>query len=286
MKVKKKKDNIKKSRKHKKLKPIGIVIILICVCGLGLGLFNILKWNADNKSIDKQIEELDKYINVEEIPGDHDDAEPVNPPKEGTTVESDYYKYLKLPLISVDFSELLAKNQDTVGFIKVNGTNINYPIVQASDNDYYLTHAFDKSNNGAGWIFLDYRNDINNLQDNTIVYGHGRTNITMFGSLKNIFKSSWYEDTENYVVNLSTPEYNTLWQVVSIYSVPTETYYLTSSFGTTESKQKFLDTIVGRSIYNFNTSVNTNDKILTLSTCLNDNEKVVLHAKLIKQQVR
>ncbi len=283
---KKKKDPLKKEKKHRKIKPLGLVIILICICGLGLGIFNILKWNSDNKELDKQIEEFEKMNIIEEIPGDDDHAEAINPPKEGTTEESDYYKYLKLPLISVDFSELLTKNSDTVGWLHVNGTNINYPIVQTSDNDYYLTHAFNKTSNGAGWIFLDYRNDINNLQDNTIVYGHGRTNITMFGSLKNIFKSSWYEDTENYVVNLSTPEYNTLWQVVSIYSIPTETYYLTSSFGSTESKQKFLDTIVGRSIYNFNASVNTNDKILTLSTCLNDNEKVVLHAKLIKQQAR
>ena len=266
----------------RKIKPIGIVIIVVSVIALIIGLVNIFSWSKDNKSIDKQIKEIESIINIEETTNNE---EIVNPPANASE-ESDYYKYLKLPLISVDFTELVNKNKDTVGFIKVNGTNINYPIVQASDNDYYLTHAFDKTSNGAGWIFLDYRNDINNLQDNTIVYGHGRTNITMFGSLKNIFKTSWYEDTDNYVVNLSTPSYNTLWQVISVYSIPTELYYLTSSFGTKESKQEFINTIISRSKFNFNPIVNTEDKLLTLSTCLNNSEKVVLHAKLIKKQAR
>lgn len=106
----------------------------------------------------------------------------------------------------------------------------------------------------------------------------------MFGSLKNVFKSNWYQNTKNYIVHISTPTQNTLWQVFSVYHIPTETYYLTSNFGSKESHQKFIDTIIKRSRYNFNTEVNCDDKILTLSTCYNNNEKVVLHAKLIKQQ--
>ena len=108
----------------------------------------------------------------------------------------------------------------------------------------------------------------------------------MFGSLKNVFKNKWYQNTDNYVLHLSTPTYNSLWQIFSVYKIPTETYYITTSFGTTESYQKFLTTIQSRSELKFNATVNTNDKILTLSTCYNDKEKVVLHAKLIKQQAK
>lgn len=60
---------------------------------------------------------------------------------------------MDVPFYDVDFSQLLKKNLDTVAFINVKGTNINYPIVQTKDNDYYLTHAFDKSYNEAGWVF-------------------------------------------------------------------------------------------------------------------------------------
>lgn len=262
----------------------------LLVISLGVLMFSLSKiyvWHQENKQVDDQMSEIEKIIEVKEVEEEEKEVkiEQINPPKKENK-NTDYWNYIKLPLISVDFDELLDKNEDTVAYLKVNGTNINYPVVQTKDNKYYLTHAFDKTSNSAGWVFMDYRNDANNLQDNTIIYAHGRVNTTMFGSLKNVFKSNWYENTDNYIVNLSTPKENTLWQVISVYQIPTETYYLTSSFGTKESKQKFIDTILKRSKYNFKAEVNTDDKILTLSTCANKTEKVVLHAKLIKKQVR
>lgn len=241
----------------------------------------ILKWNDDNKKIEKQVEEIKKEVEVEM--SETDASENVNPPDDKN---SDYWNYMKMPLLSVDFKILKEKNSDTVAFIKVNGTNVNYPVVQADDNDYYLEHAFDKTKNKAGWVFLDYRNDIENLQDNTIIYAHGRLDTTMFGSLKNILKNKWYKDIDNRVVYLSTSQDNTMWQVFSVYVVPTETYYLTSSFGSEESKTNFINKITSRSVYDFSNDVNVNDKLLTLSTCYNDKEKLVLHAKLIKRQAR
>lgn len=241
----------------------------------------LLKWNDDNKKIEKQVEEIKKEVEVEM--SDADTSENVNPPDEKN---SDYWNYMKMPLLSVDFKTLKEKNNDTVAFIKVNGTNVNYPVVQADDNDYYLDHAFDKTKNKAGWVFLDYRNDIDNLQDNTIVYAHGRLDTTMFGSLRNILKNKWFNEIDNRVVYLSTPQDNTMWQVFSVYVVPTETYYLTSSFGSEESKTDFINKITSRSVYDFKSGVGVNDKLLTLSTCYNDKEKLVLHAKLIKKQER
>ena len=65
-----------------------------------------------------------------------------------------------LEFMTIDFNELLSMNSDTVAYLKVDGTNINYPVVQTNNNDYYLTHSFDHSENDSGWIFLDYRNNI------------------------------------------------------------------------------------------------------------------------------
>lgn len=276
------KTRVGRKKLRKKRRIYGLIICFIAITLLSYSGFQIWKWNLDNKKTSKQEKEIKDVVKVEEVPASDEDTL-VNSPQDKN---NDYWNYIKLPLINVNFDELLAKNSDTVAFLKVNGTNINYPVVQSNDNSYYLTHSYDKSKNDAGWVFLDYRNDINNLSQNTIIYAHGRWDTTMFGSLKNVFKNDWYNKTDNYVVHLSTPSYNSLWQVFSVYSIPTETYYLTSNFGTTESFQTLLNTIEGRSKWNFNAEVNTNDKILTLSTCYNDKEKVVLHAKLIKTQTK
>ena len=259
---------------------VWLVIITINIIIVLIALYQINNWDKDNKSTNKQLDEIKEKVKIEET---NSNEELVNIQDDK---DNDYWNYIKLPLVSVDFKELLEKNSDTVAFLKVNGTNINYPVVQTNDNEYYLHHSYNKTKNEAGWVFLDYRNNLDNLQENSIIYAHGSYDTTMFGSLKNVFKSDWYNKTDNYVVYLSTPNKNMLWQIFSVYKIKTETYYLTSSFASDESYQKFIDTIKERSKYNFNTNVTTNDKILTLSTCYNNSEKVVLHAKLIKIQNR
>lgn len=274
--------NPKHIHKKKRLR-LWVWILFITISGIFITLstVKILSWNKDNQETGKQLNKINKEIEIKEE--EEVNTEMINAPDEK---DSDYWKYIELPLISVDFDELKKENEDTVAFLKVNGTNINYPVVQTTDNDYYLYHSFDKSKNDAGWVFMDYRNSVEVLEDNTIIYAHGRYDTTMFGSLKNVFKNNWYENTDNHVLYLSTKTENTLWQVFSVYKIKTETYYLTSSFGSENSHQKFIDTLLKRSKYNFNASVDTQDKILTLSTCYNQNEKVVLHAKLIKRQKR
>ena len=278
----------KKYRRKKQVfilnKVFQTIVILICLGGIGYSSFNLVVWYLENKRIDAQIMKINDVISLETI---EEIEEPGPTPEEPIKEEkpNDYFDYMQIPLIKVDFSKLKEINNETVAFLKVNGTNINYPVVQTDNNDFYLKHAFDKSYNSAGWVFMDYRNDANELQDNTIIYAHGRVNSTMFGSLKNVFKSDWYNDANNYVVNLVTEKQSTLWQVFSVYHIPTETYYLTSSFGTKESHEESIKTIMDRSLYDFKTTVSTDDKILTLSTCYNKEEKVVLHAKLIKKQI-
>lgn len=166
-------------------------------------------------------------------------------------------------------------------------TNINYPVVQTNDNEYYLGRAFDKSKNDAGWVFMDYRNDVNNLSDNTIIYGHGRLDKTVFGSLKNSLKKSWQENKDNYIIWLSTPTENMMLQIFSIYTVKSESYYITTDFKNENDKQTWLDTMGKRNTTTKTTDVTTSDKFLTLSPCLNNNgERVVVQAKLIKKQKR
>ena len=194
---------------------------------------------------------------------------------------NDYWDYMNVPFMNVDFNELLKKNPDTVGWIKVEGTKVNYPVVQASDNNYYLSHAFNKTANQGGWIFADYRVNFKDFGKNTIIYGHNMNNKTMFGSIPNMLYNGYLSNSSNYYIKISTPTSNTVWKVFSVYTIEPEVYYLKTNFRT-EPYDKFLNTLKGRSVYDFGIDVTTDDKILTLSTCDNTGTKrVAVHAKMI-----
>ena len=260
---------------------IPILIIITSIITLLISIFNIIKWKIDSDKTNYEITNIQENINVEEIQ-DTENTEIIEPVIE-VPKENPYWDYINMNMINVDFNGLKRTNPDVVGWLKVNGTNINYPFVQSSDNDYYLTHSFNKSYNGAGWVFLDYRNNGTNNK-NTIIYAHGRSNKTMFGTLKNVLNNGWLNNTNNYVIKISTETENSLWQIFSVYRIPTTSDYLQTNFNDETEYQNFLDMIKDRSSHNFETNVASTDNILTLSTCYNNSDKMVVHAKLIKRE--
>ena len=258
-----------------------ILIFLILFITLNISIYNIIKWKLDSNKTNEEINTIKENTNIEEVQ-DNKGTEIIKQAKK-IPKENPYWDYIKMNMIDVNFDNLKKINSDVVGWIKVNGTNINYPFVQSKDNKYYLTHSFNKSYNNAGWVFLDYRNNnINNR--NTIIYAHGRTDKTMFGTLRKVLNNGWINNTNNYVIKISTEKENSLWQIFSIYHIPTTNDYLQTEFKDEREYQRFLNILKNRSNHNFNTSITSNDTILTLSTCYNDSEKMVVHAKLIKKQ--
>lgn len=272
----------KKKRKLKWKNIILFIFLLIFFTILIISLVNIVKWKLDSNKTGTQIKDVQDNIKINEKK-DSEDTEII---KNDVPKSDPYWDFIKMNLIDVDFSQLKKTNDSTVGWIQVGGTNINYPFVQYSNNSFYLTHTFDKSYNKAGWVFMDYRNNVADFNKNTIIYAHGRVDNTMFGSLRKILTSGWLNNKNNYIVKLSTEAENTLWQVFSVYRIPTTNDYLKISFNNNQEFLEFANMLLKRSAHNFSTSVNDNDKILTLSTCYNDNDKVVLHAKLIKREKR
>lgn len=184
---------------------------------------------------------------------------------------------------TVNFDELKKINSDTCGWIKVNGIDINMPVVQTNNNEYYLKYSFDKTYNLSGWAFVDYRNKLDGTDKNIIIYGHNRRDNIMFSPLINITKPDWYNNENNkYITFISENGEEILYEVCSIYQTEVEDYYIQTEFSTNEEHQKFLDTIKKRSIKNYDVSLDTNDQILTLSTCGNNSQyRVILHAKKI-----
>ena len=252
----------------------------------GLSINKLNNTLIEETPIEKVIE--GELVNIE-IPQEISDPEQPEPEKkeEYSNKNTLYWKYLNTPLSSVDFTSLLNENKDTVGWIIVNNTNVNYPVVQTDDNDYYLAHDFNKKRNSAGWVFADFRDDFDNLSRNTVIYAHGRKDKVMFGSLTNTLNKKWYTNLDNQIIQLSTLKYNTMWQIFAVYKIEAESYYITTDFSSDTSFEAFIKTMKERSIYDFGVDVNKDDKLLTLSTCYNDNGiRLVVQAKLVKIQER
>lgn len=268
----------KARKKIEKEKTIWSAMTVISSVVLLILVVILINWFLENKKTSDVIDNVYEVAQLEERPISVTTDDNVI-----TTTEkpSLYEEYGKMNILDVNFDNLKSINSDTVGWIKVNGTNINYPFVKTIDNDYYLKHTFDKTSNKKGWVYLDYRNDIENLSKNSILYAHGLVNNEMFGSMRKVLKPSWYKNKNNHIIIIATPNSNQNWQVFSIYTIEPESYYITTNFDKEEEFSKFITTIKSRSIYNFDVNLNKNDKILTLSSCYDNEKRMVLHAKLM-----
>lgn len=261
-----------------------ILLMILCIIGIIYSIVNIIIWKLDGDKVREIIDDIEEKVEIEEVVEDNNENITTVEQEEEPPEDNPYWAYLKMSLINIDFHDLKDVNKDTVGWIQVNGTNINYPFVQTDNNTYYLTHDFNHNTNSAGWVFLDYRNNTDFSDKNTIIYAHGRYDKTMFGTLRNALTNGWLNNTNNYVFKISTPYENSLWQVFSIYHIPTTSDYLRINFNSDEDYSNFIKLISDRSAHTFNTTVTNNDRIITLSTCYNESERVVLHAKLIKYE--
>lgn len=238
-------------------KLIAISVLACSLLAMLFSFFNIVNWMEDNKKTKERIEIVQEVTKIE-----------INPVS---------------TFLSVDFTELSKINDEVVAWIKVPETSVNYPVVKHKDNSYYLTHSYDKSFNYAGWIYTDYRNDIDDLVSNNIIYGHGRVDGSMFGSLRNLIN----KDGSEKLVYISTPYNNYIFQVFSIYRIMNTNDYLYTGYDNNEKFLSFIDLIKNRSLVKYDDlEIEPSDKILTLATCYDTREKFVIHAKMIKWEKR
>ncbi|MDW7658835.1 MAG: class B sortase [Bacillota bacterium] len=178
-------------------------------------------------------------------------------------------------------NELHADNADIIGWIRIPGTNIDYPVVLGDDNRYYLDRNINRTQSRNGSIFMDYRNHAILDQKNTILYGHHTRDHTMFTDLMNYKKQLFFK--ENALIEYYTLERKTVWLIFSAYVTDTKFYYIQTIFPTDESFDPFLEKIKNRSKYFRPTDLTPQDQILTLSTCTYefDDARFVVHAVLL-----
>lgn len=237
-----------------------LIIIFSLIILLSYKIYNIYH---DNKKIDNEINMIKEEVIVKDdepktIEDTNDDKEPV----------SDDSTY-KLPL---DFNKLKSINSDTVAWIKVNNTNIDYPIVKANDNVYYLDHSFYKDKNVNGWIFENSVNSSYFDDDNTTLFGHNTNGYTMFSELRDIYNGVLGTNI-NITIYLENDTIN--YKVFSVYlEKPNNTSNISKYLNVDMIKE-----MQSKSKLKIDANINENSKILTLSTCNNiTSDRIILHA--------
>lgn len=182
-------------------------------------------------------------------------------PEEVPVWQDPYAQALK----DMDFSALRQQNPDVLGWILIPGTRVSYPVVQGTDNSYYLDHTWRGGKNSVGAIFMDYRNSGDLSDFNTIIYGHRMNNRSMFGTLSQ-YKSRSYWQANPYVYltdDSGTHRYEIF--AAGEVSVDSDVYRL--GLRSSSGRQSFLDSCLSLSALNTGVTPHVYDKVLTLSTC-------------------
>ncbi len=247
---------------------IMLVVCVIVFVYSGFHLFNIYKNNYDEKT---EIDGIKEVIGV---------------PKADDTKN--------LTKFSVDFEALRQTNPDIVAWVVVENTSISYPVVQGSDNDYYLDHTFEKKENYAGSIFLDYRVNSDFTSKNSFVYGHNVLHGTMFAELENYTEKSYFD--EHPYIYLYTPDGNYKLEVFSAYIDLASSDSYQMNFNSDAEYLSYLDYIIEKSVHQREgMTINAQDNIVTLYTCSYEsgqnpdntdaeyiNDRYFIHAKIIE----
>lgn len=243
----------------------GLIILLALVFLISLG--GVL-WTA----YDRQ-RALEDYEEAAALAGAPDFSSPPSEPvpnpasdpywfPEGEDIMDPYGKVLQ----EMDLTELREANQDALGWIVIPDTPINYPLLQAEDNRYYLRHTWNRESRAAGAIFLDCRNSPSLSDFNTLVFGHRMKNNSMFGSLKFYSDPSyWQAHPRVYVTDGRGCCYQ--YDVFAAYQVPVSGLTYSLDFPDDESKQEYIDFCLEQSQLDTGLIPAVTDQILTLSTC-------------------
>lgn len=266
------------------IKSCAVIIISLSLLAFSFVFYNNKKSEENATSIKNDITEYldDKISNIPEeepTPDIKDNNQNENKTPEEPSIPNDDTtpKDNRNPII-VALKEL---NDETVGWLNVPGTNIDYPVVKAKDNAYYLRHNFKKEKDYNGWVFMNYLNSAEMLDKNTIIFAHNRyySNI-MFGTLNKVGKKAWYQNIKDNLITYSDINKEMKWEVFAAYTVPVTDDYLETNFSTDEDFNNFIKMIRSRSVISSDLEIKSTDKILTLSTCADINTRFVVHAVL------
>ncbi len=235
------------------------IIYLICVCIFIYSFLQIIMWTSSNIKMNKQEKQLVKEIIREEQVTEN--GEKIN---------------------KIDFEKLKQINNEAVAWIEIPNTNINYPILQSKDNEYYLKKDIYKKYNSGGSIFMDCQNSNTFTDNNTVIFGHNLHLGKMFSELQKIVKNELGTDiTIKIYLENKEKEYKVF---SSYYSEPIKDPINSN----VKNTRQFIKNAKEKSQIDFNINPNEQDRLLTLSTCDNSGKKrILVHCvEVIEREVK
>lgn len=227
-----------------------VAIIIVCLSIIGYKYYN---YNKDDK-LNSEIQDLQPVINEA---SDSDNNSSGENDGQDQSKDGDYVN-------SANEEELKSINSDYKMWIQIENTNINYPVVQGSDNDYYLKHNFRKESNISGTVFVESANDIDN-DKNIILYGHNMRNGTMFNNITNYKEESFFnEDNKiNIIMNNTLYEY----EAFSVYVKNVSEVNLAIGFASEDEFINYAYNEAEESLYKKDVDFSAEDNLITLVTC-------------------
>lgn len=263
----------------------GVIFIIALAMFLFSG-FSLLKAFREYKKGDDEYSSLETYVTREtdgqEVTIDETESEFVYETESDVVTGHTIKKRLYSKKSIVDFDSLKKINSDLVGWLLIDSLGISYPVVQTDNNDYYLHKTFEKKDNFAGCLFIEYQNHSDFSDNNTIIYGHNMKNGSMFGKLRKILEDGVYSKDPYFWIYTEEKVYK--FHVFSARTVNVDSESYTLQFATPEDFQNYLNDVSGKSELKCDqVSVDANDKIVTLSTCTGDEStRFVIQGKLVR----
>ena len=234
-------------KEKKKMKLSLKILLLVFICVFLYSLYNIIYWMKSNNEL-KELETGIFAEVVQEIEVEEGEPEKV-----------------------IDFDKLLEINSDVVGWISIENAGINYPILQANDNEYYLKRDLYKNSNSCGSIYLDCDTNKDFSDPNTVIYGHHLTRGGMFTDLDKIYNGELGNEV---YIQIYTLENSYKYQVIASYVAKPSLELVKRTFNNNEREQ-YLDNAINNSKVEFKEVENMQENILTLVTCHGTQRTVV-----------
>ena len=257
-------------------KKICIILIAVFVALLGASTYFIYDYSRQAN------EQSELYDSLAEAVDQAQKSDEANEPVEEIP-------YNEEKTILPEYAELFLQNMDMVGWIKVEDTNINYPVMHTPDNpDFYLKHGFDKGYTDYGCPYVQENCDAQEPSDNVIIYGHHMKNGSMFCDLERFKSKDFYK--EHKIISFNTLTDKCEYEIVAVfktfvYSDSPEAfkYYRFVNAETSEQFDEYIAKCKELSLYDTGVSAQYGDKLITLSTCeySRTNGRLVVVAKRV-----
>lgn len=269
---------MKKSNGKKKSNGIRILLILLFLifgAGIVISGYQIYSVLYENSKAEDSYDELRMII--KEQKETHAESATVSPEQQHSLDDSMPPERLK----TVDISKIQETYPEVVAWLVCDGTGIDYPVMQTDNNDYYLHHLYDGSENSNGALFVDYRNHGLFTDDNTVIYGHNMRNGVMFHVL-NEYKSQDFYDAYP-TMRISTVDGDYLIELISGTIENGNYEFVEFNFEDFDEMNRYISGFISRSTFQSNITVQPSDKLISLCTCTyeEDNARYMLIGRVV-----